>query len=35
MKIGVLALQGDFSLHRKALDRIDVESIEVRMPRQL
>ena len=35
MKIGVLALQGDFSLHRKALDRIGVESVEVRMPRQL
>src|SRR3977135_3206996 len=35
MKIGVLALQGDFSLHRKALDRIGVESTEVRLPRQL
>ena len=35
MKIGVLALQGDFSLHRKALDRIGVESMEVRMPAQL
>ena len=35
MKIGVLALQGDFGLHRKALERIGVESVEVRMPRQL
>ena len=35
MTIGVLALQGDFALHRKALDRIGVESVEVRMPRQL
>jgi 5'-phosphate synthase pdxT subunit len=35
VKIGVLALQGDFSLHRKALDRIGVASAEVRMPRQL
>lgn len=35
MKIGVLALQGDFSLHRKSLDRIGVESVEVRMPRHL
>ena len=35
MKIGVLALQGDFGLHRKALDRIGVESVEVRMPREL
>ncbi len=35
MKIGVLALQGDFDMHRKALDRIGVASVEVRMPRQL
>ena len=35
MKIGILALQGDFSLHRKSLDRIGVESVEVRMPRHL
>jgi 5'-phosphate synthase pdxT subunit len=35
MKIGVLALQGDFGLHRKALDRLEIESVEVRMPRQL
>jgi 5'-phosphate synthase pdxT subunit len=35
MKIGVLALQGDFALHRQALDRIGVESTEVRMPGQL
>ena len=35
MKIGVLALQGDFALHRKALDRVGVASVEVRMPRQL
>jgi pyridoxal 5'-phosphate synthase pdxT subunit len=35
MKIGVLALQGDFGLHRMALDRIGVESVEVRMPRHL
>lgn len=35
MKIGVLALQGDFGLHRKALDRIGVASAEVRMPGQL
>ena len=35
MRIGVLALQGDFSLHRKALERIGVDSVEVRMARQL
>jgi 5'-phosphate synthase pdxT subunit len=33
--IGVLALQGDFSLHRKALDRIGVESAVVRKPAEL
>jgi pyridoxal 5'-phosphate synthase pdxT subunit len=35
MNIGVLALQGDFDLHRKALDRLGIESVEVRLPRQL
>ena len=35
MKIGVLALQGDFALHRQALDRIGVTSEEVRTPGQL
>ena len=35
ISIGVLALQGDFALHRKALDRVGVPSVEVRMPEQL
>lgn len=35
MNIGVMALQGDFALHAKALDRIGVASTEVRMPGQL
>jgi pyridoxal 5'-phosphate synthase pdxT subunit len=35
MGIGVLALQGDFDLHGKALDRLGIESVEVRLPRQL
>ena len=35
MTIGVLALQGDFELHRNALDRIGAPSIEVRKPEQL
>ena len=35
MIIGVLALQGDFDLHGKALDRLGIESVEVRLPRQL
>jgi 5'-phosphate synthase pdxT subunit len=35
MKIGALALQGDFHLHRQALERIGVDSTEVRLPGQL
>lgn len=35
MKIGVLALQGDFAEHRAMLARIGVESCEVRKPSDL
>ena len=35
MRIGVLALQGDFALHVKALERCGVETVEVRKPEQL
>jgi 5'-phosphate synthase pdxT subunit len=35
MKIGVLALQGDFSLHAAALARCGVEAVEIRKPEQL
>jgi 5'-phosphate synthase pdxT subunit len=35
MKVGVLALQGDFALHGKALGRIGVEAAEVRKPSEL
>ena len=35
MTIGVLALQGDFDLHRAALARLGEASVEVRLPRQL
>jgi 5'-phosphate synthase pdxT subunit len=35
MRIGVLALQGDFALHNQALERIGVESSEVRKPAEL
>ena len=35
MKIGVLALQGDFALHAKALERCGVEVVEVRKPETL
>jgi 5'-phosphate synthase pdxT subunit len=35
MKIGVLALQGDFSEHITMLKRLDVETSEVRLPEHL
>ena len=35
MKIGVLALQGDFAEHIAMLDAIGVESVEVRLPADL
>jgi len=35
MKIGVLALQGDFAEHKNILKRLDVEVCEVRLPEQL
>jgi len=35
MKIGVLALQGDFAEHINMLKKIGVETIEVRLPRHL
>jgi 5'-phosphate synthase pdxT subunit len=35
MKIGVLALQGDFSEHISMLRRLNVEASEVRLPEQL
>jgi 5'-phosphate synthase pdxT subunit len=35
MKIGVLALQGDFVEHRAILERLGVEAPEIRLPAQL
>lgn len=35
MKIGVLALQGDFSEHITMLKKLGVETVEVRLPRHL
>jgi len=35
MKVGVLALQGDFAEHATALRRVGVEPVEVRLPRDL
>ena len=34
-KIGILAIQGDFLEHQDALNRIGVESFEIRLPHQL
>jgi len=35
VKVGVLALQGDFALHTAALARVGAEAVEVRKPGQL
>ncbi len=35
VKIGVLALQGDFDAHRKSLDRLGIESSEIRKKEEL
>ncbi|MCX6057173.1 MAG: pyridoxal 5'-phosphate synthase glutaminase subunit PdxT [Chloroflexi bacterium] len=35
MKIGVLALQGDFSEHSSMLKKIGVDAVEVRLPKHL
>ena len=35
MKIGVLALQGDFAEHVNILKRLKVKPVEVRMPKPL
>ena len=35
VRIGVLALQGDFALHAAALRRVEAEPVEVRKPGQL
>jgi 5'-phosphate synthase pdxT subunit len=35
MRVGVLALQGDFAEHRRMLNRLAVDSSEVRLPGQL
>ena len=34
-RIGLLAIQGDFLEHRQVLDRIGIESPEIRLPHQL
>jgi pyridoxal 5'-phosphate synthase pdxT subunit len=35
VRVGVLALQGDFALHAAALRRVDAEPVEIRKPREL
>src|SRR5207245_9109067 len=35
VRIGVLALQGDFALHAQALERSEVDAVEVRKPEAL
>ncbi|MBI2467932.1 MAG: pyridoxal 5'-phosphate synthase glutaminase subunit PdxT [Candidatus Rokubacteria bacterium] len=35
MKIGVLALQGDFAAHTRAFARLGVEAVEIRKPAEL
>ncbi|NDJ84900.1 MAG: pyridoxal 5'-phosphate synthase glutaminase subunit PdxT [Chloroflexi bacterium] len=35
MRIGVLALQGDFLEHRRKLEGVDAEAVEVRLPEDL
>lgn len=35
MRIGILALQGDFAEHISVLRRLDVEAVEVRLPHHL
>jgi len=35
VRVGVLAVQGDFSEHSHALERVGIEAVEVRLPEQL
>lgn len=35
MRVGVLALQGDFAAHERALSRIDITGVEVRLPQDV
>jgi 5'-phosphate synthase pdxT subunit len=35
MRVGVLALQGDFAAHRRRLEELGAEVVEVRKPEQL
>ena len=35
MKVGVLAIQGDFAEHVAVLNRLEVDTVEVRLPRDL
>ena len=35
VRVGVLAVQGDFIEHSQALERVGIQSVEVRLPEQL
>lgn len=35
MRIGILALQGDFAEHKVTLERLGATGVEVRLPEQL
>ncbi len=35
MRIGILAIQGGFSLHHKILEKLGIETIEIRLPEDL
>src|ERR1700677_2986117 len=35
MKIGIIAIQGDYEAHAKMLDRLDVEHVYIRKPGDL
>ena len=35
MKIGILAIQGSIQDHKKVLDKLNIETVEVRLPADL
>ena len=35
VRVGVLAVQGDFIEHSHALERVGLQSVEIRLPEQL
>ena len=35
LKIGILAVQGDFAEHKLMLTNLDIDAVEIRLPEQL